>query len=199
METTEITDDLKGADMDEELDKFEAKLLANCNIETINYSSDYPQLRYTSMSGDVLDLTYFPPTSAYSGQYKINGVTQDLNATLFSSPYVEQEYKSDDVYIYDTDGTPTKLSWDDDLTSTDKVCSDIELRCRVSGNNLYVSGIKPETTAQISIFEKTGMLVSNTQVSNETESSVNVGDFASGIYLLRVQSSDYCWVTKFVK
>lgn len=199
LETTEITDDLKGADMDEELDKFEAKLLANSNIETLNYLSDYPRLRYTSMSGDVLDLTYFPPTEDYSGQYKINGVTQELNTTLFSSPYAKQEYKSDDLYIYDTDGTPTKLSWNDDLTSVEEIRPEKDLRCRISGDQLYVSGIEPEVPAQISIFEKTGMLVANTQVFNTTESSINVSDMASGIYLLRVQSPDYCWVTKFVK
>ena len=199
METTEITEDLKGVDMDEELDKFEAKLLANSKIETLDYSTDYPRLQYTSMSGDVLDLTYFPPTSAYSGQYKINGVTQSLNTCLFSSPYAVQEDKSEDVYIYDTEETPTQLSWSDDILNMKKVNPEVGIRYRVSGGYLYVSGIEPTTPAQISIFEKTGTLICNKQVFSETESSVNVADFASGIYLLRVQSSDYCWVTKFVK
>lgn len=199
LETTEITEDLKGADMDEELDKFEAKLLANSKIETLDYSTDYPRLQYTSMSGDVLDLTYFPPTSTYSGQYKINGITQSLNTSLFSSPYAVQEDKSEDVYIYDTEETPTKLSWGDDILGMEKVHPEVNIRYRVSGGYLYVSGIESTTPAQISIFEKTGTLICNKQVFSEADSSVNVANFASGIYLLRVQSSNYCWVTKFVK
>ena len=53
-----------------------------------NCSSDYetgetPGISYTNLQGNTLELTFFSPETAYSGQYKLNGNPVKLN-TIFT-------------------------------------------------------------------------------------------------------------------
>jgi hypothetical protein len=100
LQTTEITPELKANSMDEELKKFETLLRKNTNIKLIDYESSHPQIDYTSINGDKIELTFFGPTEAYNNQYVINHrpVVFDKKY-IFDSPYVKQKYGEPEMTI----------------------------------------------------------------------------------------------------
>lgn len=220
LQTTEITDDLKGVTLEEELNNFKSKLLAKTSFETVNYSSSTPELRYISMDGDVLDLTFFPPTSAYSNQYKINGVVQSLgDGNLYTSAYTKQADLSDNVYIYDTDGNPTILSWNTPIVIGDSIespnggrglgpVSEVKtvnskqgiIHCRNVSNQLYISDIPFDEMMTAFIYSPLGHLIKKvtSQVING-EMSFGTGDMANNIYILQVKNAYKSWITKWIK
>jgi len=206
LQTTEITDELKGSSMEEEINKFKAKLLANTNIETVNYDGATPQVRYTSMDGDVLDLTFFAPNLAYTNQYRINGVTQQLgDGNLYNSAYTKQSDKSDNIYIYDTEGAPTVLNWNDPVPAPpvgieDSPSMDSEIRCSVHNDNLSIYGIPVEGQVEVAVYDGTGRLIYSkpSDVSN-SRCSVSLGSAYSRIYIVRIKSGEESWVIKAIQ
>lgn len=219
LQTTEITDDLRGATVEDELNNFKIKLLAKTSFETVNYSSETPELRYTSMDGDILDLTFFPPTSAYSSQYKINGVVQSLgDGNLYNSAYTKQVDLSDNVYIYNTDGNPAVLSWNTPVMIGDSIESpnggggldtttsikDVKINretihCSSFSDHLFISNIPVDEVMTAFIYSPLGVLIKKvtSQVING-EMSFNIGNLANSIYLLQVKSACKSWIGKWI-
>lgn len=109
LETTEITDDYSeaGGNRDEELSIFIRQIASRCKIEL---SADYetsatPTLTYTNIDGDRLEMQYFSPETAYSGQYRINGKAVMPNLDYISlSPYLEQKKGSNVMTLHMPDG-----------------------------------------------------------------------------------------------
>ena len=86
LETTEITEQYKDArgDMKAELENFANDIRKKIKF---NCSSDYetgetPGISYTNLQGNTLELTFFSPETAYSGQYKLNGNPVKLNTSI---------------------------------------------------------------------------------------------------------------------
>lgn len=112
LETTEITRQYKDAqgNQEKELAKFagdiskKTKFTRSTDYET----SDTPAISYTNIQGDVLELTFFSPETAYAGQYKVNGKTVKLNTEYISrSDYMQQKAGSNMVQFYTKEGTKT--------------------------------------------------------------------------------------------
>lgn len=105
LETTEITPDIKGKNQEEELNNFASKLDRLTHVKTINYDSDSPKIQYKSIDGDVLDLTYFPPITPYSDQYKINGKIVPINKMyLAKGDVINQEINTNLLTIKTKEG-----------------------------------------------------------------------------------------------
>ena len=112
LETTEIVEQYKDArgDMETELNKFAADIKAKVKLQlSADYeTSDTPAISYTNIQGDVLELTFFSPETAYSGQYKVNGKTMELNTGYISkSDYMQQKAGSNSVLFHTATGTET--------------------------------------------------------------------------------------------
>jgi hypothetical protein len=219
LQTTEITPDLKGNSLAEELNNFKNKLLATASFDTVNYASDTPCLRYTSMDGDVIDLTFFPPTAAYSGQYKINGTVQTLgDGNLFSSDYAGQADSSDNVYIYATEGTPTVLSWSSPVASDNMevvnggrgletstgllpVREDRQsIRCYNAGNRLIICDIPVGGEVSFAICTVAGVVVQK-GVGQVTDGRMEliVGDIPRGLYIVNIKSASGSRTGKWIR
>jgi len=204
LQTTEITDDLKGTSLEEELDNFKQKLLANSSIEIVNYESAAPQVKYTSMEGDILELTYFPPTSAYVNQYKINGAVQSLgDGNLYNSPYTKQEDKSDNVYIYNTSGDPTILNWNDpipDPSSIAEVKNETVISCFTDNDTLIIRNIPAVGDANISIYNPAGeILFQEEREINDNQCAVNVANLTNSLYIVEVRVDNESWAVKYLR
>ena len=78
-----------------------------------NCSGDYetsetPGISYTNLQGHTLELTFFSPETAYSGQYKLNGNSVQLNTEYISqSKYMEQKANSNVLLFHTPEGTKT--------------------------------------------------------------------------------------------
>ena len=96
--------------METELNKFAADIKAKVKLQlSADYeTSDTPAISYTNIQGDVLELTFFSPETAYSGQYKVNGKTMKLNTGYISkSDYMQQKAGSNSVLFHTATGTET--------------------------------------------------------------------------------------------
>ena len=92
LETTEIIPELKGKNQEEELNNFALKLEKQTKLSTLDYNSENPRIQYKSLNGDLLDITYFPPTVANTDQYRINGEVMPFNKTyLAKGDVINQE------------------------------------------------------------------------------------------------------------
>lgn len=100
LETAEITKDYKSISIEKELDKFKNSILKRTKLEYIEKDALHPQLKYTSLNGDVLDLVFFSPNEAYLDQYKVNDKVLPITDNyLYNSPYAKQLDKSDEFLI----------------------------------------------------------------------------------------------------
>jgi len=105
LETTEIKPDIKGQNMDEELNNFASKLERLTEVKIVNYDSENPEIHYKSMAGDVLDLTYFPPITPYLDQYKINGEIIPINKKyLAKGDVIKQEINAELLMLKTKEG-----------------------------------------------------------------------------------------------
>lgn len=207
LQATEITADLQGATLEEELEKFRVKLLVNTNISTINYSSNTPQLQFTSIDGDLLDLTFFPPNEAYNGQYRINGIVKQAlgDGNLFNSPYARQAHGSDNVYIYNTGGNPVVLNWNDQipdsLTGTYNPAFDKTITFKLTGNLLHIQNIYADGKADIYFYNETGNIVRQTRTEiNNNQCTVHVDSLSSAVYIVRIHATNkYNRAIKWIK
>ena len=204
LQATEITDDLKGADMETELDNFLAKLQANAKVETVDYDSDRPRVRFTTMDGDVLDLTFFPPTEDYAGQYIINGEVQQLgDGYLYNSPCAKQQDKSDDVYIYDNPDNPTVLNWNDPMPPASGVQA-LEaggiLKCVQQGNLLSIQNIPATGQVNVTLYNETGQASLHHNVTvDDNRCTVPVDTLPAALYVVQVTSGTATWQDKWLK
>lgn len=112
LETTEITEQYKDAqgDMKAELENFandiREKVKFNCSGDY--ETSETPGISYTNLQGNTLELTFFSPETAYSGQYKLNGNPVKLNTEYISqSKYMEQKANSNVLLFHTPEGTKT--------------------------------------------------------------------------------------------
>ncbi len=112
LECTEITPELQGSNVNEELGKFKQLILKKAKISTRNYDSSRPSVTFVNTAGVNMEITYFPPTEAYKGQYKLNGksITPD-NEYLLYSPYVRQKRNSPVVELLANDKVIDKIVW----------------------------------------------------------------------------------------
>lgn len=111
LETTEITSEYAGMSKKEQLEKFSKKLTSTKRFET---SSDYstsvtPRIKYYSLDGDTLDITFFPPNTLYSNQYIINNKAICFsNEYIFKNDFMEQQNNSDTLFLK---GADSKIVW----------------------------------------------------------------------------------------
>lgn len=96
LETTEVTKEYKSESIDKELNKFVQKVLDKSRFEFSDSDLKHPVLKYKSIDGDVLELTFFSPNEEYTNQYKLNGKILALTeGYLYSSPYANQLLDAD--------------------------------------------------------------------------------------------------------
>lgn len=208
LETTEITNDLRANSMEEELDNFRQKLISNSSIKLVDYESNTPRVIYTSMDGNILDLTFFPPNVAYNGQYKINNYTIDKldDRYLFNSQYTRQAHGSDDVYIYNKSENPTILNWKDEIPtdSTSGLQSQLSrqnINCFSNGKRLFINNIPNHGKADCTLFSSEGQIVKHQKIEiAENKTSIEIGALPNAVYIIRIKDSDNNnWTTKWIK
>lgn len=108
LETTEITTEFKGKNHEEELNNFALKLEKQTELKTLDYQSENPRIQYKSLNGDVLDITYFPPTVANTDQYMVNGEVIPFNKTyLAKGDVINLERNTEILTIKGTKGLKT--------------------------------------------------------------------------------------------
>jgi hypothetical protein len=108
LETTEISSEFKGKNMEEELNNFAKKLDKQTKLKTLDYESENPRIQYKSLSGDVLDITYFSPRQANTDQYKVNGEVIPFNKTCLSKgEVINQEINTEILSIKTAKGLKT--------------------------------------------------------------------------------------------
>lgn len=98
LETTELSSAWSG-DFASQMNQYVNALQANTNIITINYSSSNPRLKYKSLQGDILDITYFDPNVTYTNQFIINGVTDSITSQITDDICAYQDYNSNQLQI----------------------------------------------------------------------------------------------------
>jgi hypothetical protein len=95
LETSEITP-YAGGGVDAELDRFATAVLTKTKIDATEIDTTNPRLRYTSLAGHDLDLTYRPHGQPYSNQQQINGQPIDYASyPLLGNPWVHQAVNGD--------------------------------------------------------------------------------------------------------
>lgn len=105
LETSEITPQYKSVKGNL---KTELKSFANAIRQKTRFtrSDDYevsptPNISYTNLDGNTLELTFFSPEAAYNGNYKLNGIPVQLNTEYISkSSYMEQKANSGIVLFH---------------------------------------------------------------------------------------------------
>jgi hypothetical protein len=108
LETTEISSEFKGKNQEEELNNFAKKLDKQTKLSTLDYKSENPRIQYKSLNGDLLDITYFPPTVANTDQYKVNGEVLPFNKKyLYESDVINQEINTGILTVKGVKGLKT--------------------------------------------------------------------------------------------
>lgn len=96
LETTEITPDIQdpNRNLTNELNTFATLLAAKTNIQTSNYDTDTPSIKYTTLKGDTLELTFHSYDIAYTNQFKVNNQIISNSDKIFEDPYMSLRYES---------------------------------------------------------------------------------------------------------
>lgn len=95
LETSELAP-FAGGGVDAELDRFAAAVTAKTSLDATGLAQDPPVLRYTSLSGHVLSLTFAPFKKPYAGQRTVDGTAVDYPSfKLMENPWVRQEVNGD--------------------------------------------------------------------------------------------------------
>ena len=111
LETSEITAHYKSNSIQKELENYKKDILANCKIETINYQTPHPRLRYLSLDKELIDITFFAPDESYADQYRINEVPIVFkDQYVWDNPYLKQLTNSDEISFIFPNRTK-KFSW----------------------------------------------------------------------------------------
>jgi hypothetical protein len=204
LETTEITEKFKAGSREEELNLFKNEVLTKTSIQTVNYNTDSPTLKYTSLDGDVLELTFFPPSSAYNNYYKVNGIPLELSKEyIFNSPYVKQKNNSDEVILYNGNGEiENKLYWNQYSHIEEGESNECPyfIYPNPVDNELYISLPERNQKRYFSIYNSNGQLINGqNQLSPETLVVYPVNNLSAGIYFLRIADQEKNYSFKFIK
>lgn len=85
-----------GGDATMELARFASDVMKKSKIDSSEIDSNVPRLRYTSITGHTLDLTFTPFKTKYAGQRKVDGSPVDYSSyPLMENPWVHQEVNGD--------------------------------------------------------------------------------------------------------
>lgn len=105
LETSPLAD-FAGGGTDAELDRFATAVVARTTVDASRLAAQRPRLTYTSLAGNVLDITYRPHGEPYVAQHTIDGVAVDYDSfPLLGNPWVHQDLDGEDLVIeHDTDG-----------------------------------------------------------------------------------------------
>lgn len=204
LETSEIEPEYTAATRSEELELFKKAVLARTKIEKQDYSSNKPAVKYTSLSGDVLQLQFFPPTEAYQNNYKVNGVPLVLSDEyLFNSPYIQQKSQADELFIYNKGELVKTIAWTGSSVGMENSKEDTaytlfpnpvkeEIKLSFSPDN------KPEC---VSIISMSGQTVRHWNVHEEYGQTLTfpATGLLEGPYLLRVDNGREVCMLKFLK
>jgi hypothetical protein len=80
-----------GGGPEAELDHFAAAILGRAKVDASGLDQQPPRLRFTSLGGHQLDLTWLPHKQVYAGQAKIDGQPVDYPSwPLHGNPWVRQ-------------------------------------------------------------------------------------------------------------
>lgn len=91
LETSELQP-FAGGGIEAELARFAAAVLDRTKIDAATSGPEPPRLRYTTLSGRALDLTWLPHRQPYAGQAKIDGRAVDYASwPLHENPWVRQK------------------------------------------------------------------------------------------------------------
>jgi hypothetical protein len=100
LETSELTP-FSGGGVDAELARFADAVVAKTKVDATEIDSANPRLRYTSLTGHSLDLTWLPHKSKYTGQSKVDGKPIDYQSwPSLKNPWVLQEFNSPILTIH---------------------------------------------------------------------------------------------------
>lgn len=204
LETSEIEPEYTAATRSEELELFKKAVLARTKIEKQDYSSNKPAVKYTSLSGDILQLQFFPPTEAYQNNYKVNGVPLILSDEyLFNSPYIQQKSQADELFIYNKDELVKTIAWTGSSVGMENSKEETaytlfpnpvkeEIKLSFSPDN------KPE---RVSIISMSGQTVRHWNVHEEYGQTLTfpATGLLEGFYLLRVDDGQKVCMLKFLK
>lgn len=95
LETSEVTP-YAGGGVSLELARFASDVLKKSKVDASELDAKTPRLRYTSITGHVLDLTFTPFGTPYKDQHKIGGAPVDYRAyPLMGDPLVHQDVNGD--------------------------------------------------------------------------------------------------------
>ncbi|MBX9187956.1 T9SS type A sorting domain-containing protein [Bacteroides sp. K03] len=204
LETSEIEPEYKAATRSEELELFKNAVLTKTKIEKQDYTTSKPAVKYTSLSGDVLQLQFFPPTEAYQDNYKVNGVPLALSEEyLFNSPYVQQKNDADELFVYKNGVLEKTISWNDSSVG-------IENAREEAGYHLFPNPVKDEfhlsfpqedKPERVSIVSLSGQVVRHWNIQEEYEQTVTLSAVGlyEGLYFLRVDNGKKVCMLKFLK
>jgi hypothetical protein len=185
IETTEITTGLKGANYTDELTKYLTLLNQKTIISTFNYTTEAPRVQYKSVDGDLLDITFFPPSTALTTQYQLNAKLWPINLSLLADgSTVSQQLDSDLLYITGNAGTKT-VNWNDTAfyISNTPILTDLD--------QLLQDPLTQDITL-VNNGEFTHFIVSNFSGQEIKHGSIlnngiiKMNDLNKGIYLLRL-------------
>ena len=99
LETSELKP-FAGGGVDAELNRFADAVLAKTKVDSSDITTANPRLRYTSLAGHTLDLTWLPQKARYTGQSKVDGVAVDYPSwPELKNPWVFQQTNSPNLTI----------------------------------------------------------------------------------------------------
>lgn len=99
LETSELAD-FAGGGIDAELAKFLDALQKKTSIDAAGLGKNPPEVSYTSLTGNKLELKFRPHGSVYTDQCKVNGKTVDYRSyPLLGNPWVEQQAGATDLTL----------------------------------------------------------------------------------------------------
>jgi hypothetical protein len=89
-----------GGGTDAELDRFATALAERTQVDASQLSAERPRLAFTSLSGNVLEITYRPHGEASEDQQRIDGERVDYASfPLLGNPWVRQALDGDELVI----------------------------------------------------------------------------------------------------
>ena len=91
-----VGDDLGASDWvlvdQDRIDRFAAAILGRAKVDASGLDQQAPRLRFTSLGGHQLDLTWLPHKQPYAGQANIDGQPVDYPSwPLHGNPWVRQQ------------------------------------------------------------------------------------------------------------
>lgn len=99
LETSELKP-FAGGGVDVELNRFADAVLAKTKVDSSGITTANPRLRYTSLTGHTLDLTWLPHKARYTGQSKVDGVAVNYPSwPELKNPWVFQQTNSPNLTV----------------------------------------------------------------------------------------------------